>query len=762
MKLPKGLRKRKGVALILALLTTVILVTLSLAFMSLSLSEARTSRSYGYEETSVQAASYGLEYALVYMGRGNGQGTPTWEFHPWDPPPAPIFGFYNVLKAYNRGRIIPAGQEVPAAPGQQIGVAVWDRQNDPSLEAFVPSNLSEADKAQLRLDLRRISIVDQNFRPRLIPLNGELAFTCDVVVEPIRVSRSQGRHDYRLTSTARVFQISGGGANSTEPVATRVVEARVKESSFDYAHFIANGRTWNVNGYTPATTPKVGATDLADYVVIPKNYVEQGPMRVDGQDPTNVAPNTVMERVVGNAGNLRFLPGSDEGGVRFTHALTINQPSNVYPDTVTDATMTGFNAGFVPRSNRVGIPDFRTGDMKQAAQFVVTNSDQSGLIEIATSQIPGARGNPGPAPKSSDPLDPFYDGTDPVVDPDGNTVYVKKPFDFRPRFPNVEVTLNKDQIQIVTKSTTEPPQVLNSKTIQQDQLKMGVIYVQGGNVVVKTDPTNKFQGKLSIVAGEDPARESFTPNDSSIYSNAARSFYEYQKNRWDTYVRTEHKNPVDVANYPTPPYSVAQLRQAEVAGQIPANSVEAGMPSSQNLWPAPPVERDARNNPVKYQVEREGNVVIADDVRYNQKSGNSLGLFAQNFVLLNDTTPETPDLTIDAVLVSKERAVSLDWDNTGRQNPATWKQLTSPRPAGDPQRTVNINGSVIGEYIDVEGDQLGRGYKNQNFKYDLSLRNANPPFMPRPNLAELPGGFRFMILHYLDRGSLSTAGILGP
>jgi len=765
MKLPKGLRKRKGVALILALLTTVILVTLSLAFMSLSLSEARTSRSYGYEETSVQAASYGLEYALVYMGRGNGQGAQTWEIQPWPNPggtPALQFGFYNVLKAYNHGRIIPANQEVPAMAAQQIGVTICDRQFDTSLEAFVPSNLSEADKIQLRKDLRRIRFVDQNFQPRLIALNSDLAFTCDIVVEPVLVSRSQGRHDFRLTSTARVFQLSGAGANSTQPVATRVVEARIKESSFDYAHFIANGRTWNVNGYTPATSPKVGNTDLADYVVIPKNYVEQGPMRVDGQDPALATPNTVMERVVGNAGNLRFLPGSDEGGVKFTHALTINQPANVYPDTVTDATMTGFNAGFVPRSNRVGIPDFRTEDMKLAAQYVVKDSDQSGLIQIATSQIPGARGNSDPAPKSSDPRDPFYDGTDPVVDPDGNTVNVKKPFDFRPRFPNVEITLNKNQVQIVTKSTTEPPQVLNSKTITQDQLQMGILYVQGGNVVVKTDPTNKFQGKLSIVAGEDPARESFTPSDSSIYSNAARAYYEYQKNRWDTYVRTEHTNPVDVANYPTPPYTVAQLRQAEALHLIPANSVEPGMPTSQKLWPSPPAEKDIHNNPVKYQVEREGNVVITDDVRYNEKSGNSLGLFAQNFVLLNDTTPETPDLTIDAVLVSKERAVSLDWDNTGRQNPVTWKQLTSPRLASDPQRTVNINGSVIGEYIDVEGDQLGRGYKNQNFKYDLTLRNANPPFMPRPDLSDLPGGYRFMILHYLDRGSLSTAGILGP
>ena len=337
MKLPKGLRKRKGVALILALLTTVILVTLSLAFMSLSLSEARTSRSYGYEETSVQAASYGLEYALVYMGHG--KGVPpvpdTWEMvHPWPNPggnSALDFGFYNRLVAYNDTRIIMANQQVPAVSGagQQIGVTVSDCVSDSSLLAFIPSTLSEPDKAQLRLDLRRIRIVDQDRKLRLMPLNSELAFTCDIVVEPVLLSRSQGRHDFRLTSTARVFQLNGGGANSTEPVATRVVEARIKESSFDYAHFIANGRTWNVNGYTPATTPKVGATDLADYVVIPKDYVEQGPMRVDGQDPELAVPHSVMERVVGNAGNLRFLPESDAGGVKFTHALTINQPANV-------------------------------------------------------------------------------------------------------------------------------------------------------------------------------------------------------------------------------------------------------------------------------------------------------------------------------------------------------------------------------------------------------------------------------------------------
>ncbi|MBX3165862.1 MAG: hypothetical protein KF760_00565 [Candidatus Eremiobacteraeota bacterium] len=770
MKLPKGLRRRKGVALILALLTTVILVTLSLAFMSLSLSEARTSRSYGYEETSVQAASYGLEYALTYMGRGTVPGQSIWEWKRWPNPgnnPSLNFGFYNVL-AEQTGPVT-VGQEIPSAPDQRIAAIVTKLPQDTLLRAFIPANLPQADKDQLELDLRRISIVDQNLKPRLIQLNSDLAFTCDVVVEPILLSRGQGRHDYRLISTARVYALANGAeVNVNAPVASRVVEARVKESSFDYAHFIANGRTWNVNGYTPGTTPSnANGTDLADYVVIPKDYVEQGPMRVDGQDVDSSPAGSIERHVKEQAGNLRFLANSAENGPKFSHKLTINQPANVYPDDVTDSTMSGFTAGFVPRSARIGIPDFRQEDMKLAAKLVVKDSDQSGLIEIPTAAIPGARGSALAAPKSSDPTNPFYDGTEVVTDSDGNTRTVNVPVDFRPRFPNVEIVLNKDQIQIQTRSTLDGS-ITDSRTIKQDQLQSGLIYVQGGNVVVKTDPTNKFQGKLSIVAGEDPNRDGFTPNDSSIYSEAARGYFTALKNEWDQTVLTTGLKPADVGRYPTPPYTIAQLNEGRTRfGADVVPPVESGMPSGQLLWPAPPVERDQLGNKVRYTTEREGNVVIADDVKYNEKSGNQLGLFAQNFVLLNDNTPKDPvtgeeKLTIDAVLVSKERTVSLDWDNTGRQPAASWKELMAPRAAGQPQRQIAINGSVIGEYIDVEGDQLGRGYKNQEFKYDLSLRNANPPFMPRPDLAALPGGFRFMILHYLDRGSLSTAGILGP
>ena len=195
----------------------------------------------------------------------------------------------------------------------------------------------------------------------------------------------------------------------------------------------------------------------------------------------------------------------------------------------------------------------------------------------------------------------------------------------------------------------------------------------------------------------------------------------------------------------------------------PEYQVPSEFRPNQKLWPEPPLEV-TNDGSRKYSVEREGNVVVASNVTYDGNVGNSLGLFAQNFVLLNYNPPRGANgeqkMQIDAIMMSKERSISLDWDNTGRQDVASWNALMTPQPDVANQRTIEIKGAVIGEYIDVEGDSAGRGFSKQIFTYDPSLRNASPPFMPRPDLASLPGGFRYMILHYLDRGSLSTAGVL--
>lgn len=769
------LARRRGIALILALLTTVILVTLSMAFMSLSLSEARTSRTYGYEETSVQAASAAIELAIVYMGHGTDLNT--WEFKDWPNPsgqPSMAFGFYNVLRA------TPDGVANMISPSPQLSVSVLNITQDPGLEAFVPKNVSAAEQTRIRGDLRRLRF---NYPPNSRPVLGQdLQYDADVVVEPILLDRNQGRHDYRLISTARIYQAAPSVQQippGQEPVATRVIEARVKESSFDYAHFVANARSWNVQGYTIDTLPYAQPNnpngplaDLTDYVKIPNKYIEDGPMRIDGQAPVDPSATQSRQRVVGSSGNLHFSAGLQDGDVRFTHKLFINQPNNVYEDQdIDDGSMGGFNAGLNPSAMRVGIPDFRNQDMILASQLVVDPNgnppDRSGYIPVATSEIPGVTNladAPKPAPDPS--LGPFQEYQTVYDETTNSMKQVIKDFDFRPRFPNVEVTLDGENIHVLKRDTKTNAVIPGSEQdLTVRQLKMGVLYVQGGNVVVKTagnadSNTGKFRGRLSIVAAEDPEREAFDSNSpNAIYCQAAREYLNYQKQRWQQAVTSGNQLP-PLSDFPTPPYTATQLQQAAASGLI-SKAPPTGVAGTHVYWPAPDAELDSNGNPIKSKVEREGNLIIADDVVYDQNAGNSLGLFAQNFVLLNDNTP-SDTLTVDAVLMSKERSVSLDWDNTGRQNYNTWlEMMRSKNASGEKmERTISIKGSVIGEYIDVEGDEKGRGYVSQKFEYDLALRNQNPPFMPRPNLAQLSGGYRFMILHYLDRGSLSTAGLI--
>ncbi|CAN0363941.1 unnamed protein product, partial [Phaeothamnion confervicola] len=173
------------------------------------------------------------------------------------------------------------------------------------------------------------------------------------------------------------------------------------------------------------------------------------------------------------------------------------------------------------------------------------------------------------------------------------------------------------------------------------------------------------------------------------------------------------------------------------------------------LWPTPATG-----------VNREGNLVVAGDVKTNSDRSATLGLFAQNFVLINTNDPNANNktLTIDAVMMSKNRNVSIDWDNTGRQgtwnngvqDTTAWKTMTTPGFQG----TLSLRGSIVGEFIDVEGDNTGRGYNIQQFTHNPNLNNLRPPLSPAWDFSILPGGFRFVITHYTDDGSLSTNSAL--
>lgn len=767
-------RSRRGVAMVLALLTTVVLVVLSMAFMGLSMGEARSSRAYGLEEVSRQAAAYGMEWAIAYMGNGSDSNNfKIWNDPAWPNPtgdPALNFGFYNVLNP------------TPFLHVSGCSFAVTSAATDPGLAAYLDPLLPAASRPQALADLRRIRLVsDAPGHPDLpFPIGTDLAFTANIVVEPLLLDRNQGRHDFRLVTTARVYsRLPDGGVASGAPLASRVVEARVKESSFDYAHFISNGRTWNPQGTgldSLATVPDPNhegrTVSLSDYVMIPRTYTETGPMRIDGQDTsllTNPTTSQSMKNVVEASGNLRFQSGLAQGHLRFTHPLTINQASNLYQDPdVVDTSNPGLTGGFTPSAARVGVPDFRVEDMKAAAQLRPADHYKSGYFKVETSEIPGALGSTAAAPRGNDPTyGPFYSGTETRVI-GGVSQQVLKPFDYRPRIPTVEITLNGDKVEVARRSTLTGQQVGPTQTIANSDLAMGLLYVEGGNAVVRTaregeSNTPYYQGRLSVGAGELAARNVASPTASAsadtIYATAAREYYELLKNRWDNESKVRRIPVSEYADFPTPPYSVAQLRQALRDGEI-STALPAGLANNQQLWPSPASEM--HDGAPRFTVEREGNIVISDDVKAGKTAGNALGLFAQNFVLLNDTTPSN-QITVDAVIMSKERSFSLDWDNSGFQNPTTWAAMMSTvDAAGNAMaRTLNLHGSVVGEYIDVEGDALGRGYIKQNFEYDAALRTGNPPMMPRLNLSATSGGYRYMVIHFRDRGALSTDSSLG-
>lgn len=101
--------------------------------------------------------------------------------------------------------------------------------------------------------------------------------------------------------------------------------------------------------------------------------------------------------------------------------------------------MARFNGGFVPMAKRVGIPDFRRDDMILASKFRVSDTDKSGFFKIPTSEIPGALGISRPRAERTQSWDRFMMVTNLWSSMADHQV--PKPFDYRPRAPNIEVTL---------------------------------------------------------------------------------------------------------------------------------------------------------------------------------------------------------------------------------------------------------------------------------------------------------------------------------
>ncbi|NDD26894.1 MAG: hypothetical protein EB084_01315 [Proteobacteria bacterium] len=153
---------------------------------------------------------------------------------------------------------------------------------------------------------------------------------------------------------------------------------------------------------------------------------------------------------------------------------------------------------------------------------------------------------------------------------------------------------------------------------------------------------------------------------------------------------------------------------------------------------------------------REGNVSITGNITKPMSGATgSFGIVAQNYILLSDQSSSksttSAELKVDGVLMSMTRSVQYGGflnqvsSTSGNGNNPYYRALGAqpdattgaikgsiprPRLKYKGSNKFTLNGSIVGQYADVESTTDGTGYITQNINSDLSLRSALPPMLP--------------------------------
>jgi hypothetical protein len=751
------------------LFVTFLLSTLSLAFVTLMMEDSRGSRSSSWQVMAAEGAEWGIETSLSYMGRGGN----------WQPAFDPErLAFYDLLNAAQ-----PNGQlHLTASSGGAGQVQV-------QIEAG-----SGEESA-----IRRLRLVDPALPlGGVLSLDGELVARIEVEVKPVQVPLSSfgpgQAAQYLLTSRAELFRQSDATADNPVPVAVSVLEAQVRPEVETTALFqVQNLRSWDVQG------GGIGNPNMADKIFIPSEFESAGSVRVTGVDPNN--PNAPWKD---QAGNVRFQNPTSPDMV-FKGELSVNQLSNLDAsgNPISTANPSTFPGGVVFGADYTPLPS--------AKRYLNYDKDGDGAIDGGEAPGPGSLGGANQewgllavaAATSSGGSTPYgpavkgYYKVDKALIAQAHTLHPRTPNpssatplanqDYRPPVPEVQVTLKEGgfievnvwEANFGDAGSTSPAGNLNTvasstmgnlagplgTTFHVSQLDNGVLYVEGGQVVVKSEVNGseaaEFEGRLQIVAAEDASRRgtvsagelTYANASTSIYHKAAAEFFEWQKTR----LTLDPSNPdyADASSFKAPPYTAEELIAGANAGHVSDASGLGVAAPSDPFWPPPSVN-----------VEREGNLVVAGDILKKDGSNSVLGLTAENYLLLGDRTQalktNANELTVEGVLTSFEHSLQLDWDNTSNNRSVNAdgasNYITTSTPGFNGK--ISLKGSMLAPYSNVEGDLQGRGYPRQEFLHDEDLVRWAPPFQPRTLLSEYPNDqitIGWSIINFTDRTSLGVA-----
>ncbi|MGM9997897.1 MAG: hypothetical protein ACI38Q_00615 [Candidatus Bruticola sp.] len=795
MNVTRRMRVKKGVALIFALFTIAILFSISTTVVALSLNDSRTTRTVNYNDAALHAANWGIEAAINYMGQpglGFDRTRSQW---------VNTSSFGNFLVEGRHLYCTSGSRNVALNSGQKVNVKVTSLtsttlQNTYGLDYTTSTKLGEDNwkskysgtdattgNSRSGSDSRLISFVNENSGEnyRLEYGGGVNYAEVEVVCTEFRYPISNQPSQYQLLSVAKVYANDNGKTKAADrvPLATRVVEARVRESvACDFMHFIQNARSWDATGVNLGDSTKTNANDGVEIartaVFLPEDYLEAGRLRVDGYGSNDPESNRVKKYLNerGLDGKLGFFAPNNfrETNYIFQGDVTTARSSGDYDYKNTKGGKTyTFNQGSKDTS-KIFSGTLRDGEPSLGLPQVTSYFDDvntkvrntSGGTKMAYT----VADNTTWANKRSDVNAPKTVGVCPDIaqapksglkDVDGKDIPSATP-----TFATVRIEIKGNEVRVVkynsavtnSSGNIDPNyvQTLTNRPVKISDINNGVISVTGGNVEVvnvdtfantglstsyiKSDTTNNamLDGSLTILANVDKARDISLNNvdassseresgESVLYSDKARTYYEE-----DPY---EH----------VPPFSQKELG--------------TGSSTVKSIWPSP----------ASSAIEREGNVMMTSDIAYKPGSSSSLGVVAKNYILLNDkslgvksTQAKKDQLRIDAVLMSMDHSVQFDWNNMAANSQANYNYLVADRTLKRAdQRTFKLNGAIVSSFLDVEGDTNGRGYYTQKFNHDENLRYNLPPLFPRWDISNFAKNGIFgewMITAYEDKGAI--------
>ena len=757
----------RGMTLVLALFVTFLLATLSLAFVTLMMEDSRGSRSSSWQVMAAEGAEWGVQTALSYMGRG-GNWQPAFD--------ADRLAFFDLLNAAQ-----PNGTTHLTASAGGTG----------EIKILVEAGTDDESA------LRRLRLVDSQLPlGAVLRLGDELVARVEVEVRPVQVALSSfgpgQAAQYQLISRSELFRIEDAELANPVPVAVSVLEAQVRPEVETTALFqVQNMRSWDVQG------GGLGNPNMADKILIPSEFASAGSVRVTGTDPND--PSAPWKD---QAGNVRFQNATSDDMV-FRGQLSVTQLNNIdasgNPVTATDPK--NFPGGVVFGSDYTPLPDAkrylnsdrdsdgRIGDGSEPTPATLANADQEWGLLAAAAIEKGESTTHGESVRGYYKVDKSlvslaHQAAPRTPDPSSSTPLANQ--DFRPPVPEVQVTLKDGgYLEVNVWSASQGDSGLSStegnlngvatstmgalkgplgETFHVSQLKNGVLYVEGGQVVVKSELSGgkaaEFEGRLQIVAAEDGTRRgqasgtetTYANAGSSIYHKAADEYFQWQKSRLT--LAPSDPDYADAASFKAPPYTAEQLVQGAANGHVTTSvSTLTSLPTTDLFWP-PPVA----------SVKREGNLVVASDIVKKEGSGSVLGLTAENYLLLGDRTltekSVANEIRVDGVLTSFKHSLQLDWDNTSNNRSrvggaSAHGTISAPGFNGK----IALKGSMLAPFSNVEGDLQGRGYPRQEFLHDDDLLRWSPPFQPRTLLSEYSNSqitISWSIISFTDRSSLGV------